>query len=125
MRVWQPGGHLTADLIASANGAEVSGVVSDSSGQALPNAIVIAAPEPRLRGRVDSYRKTVSDQNGHFTLKAIRPGEYTLLAWESVDENAFYNPEFLKTYESRGVVIHVTESDRKSLQMIAIPSEDQ
>ena len=73
-----------------------------------------------MRGRTDRYRKTVSDQSGHFNLRGLRPGEYTLLAWESVDGEAYYNPEFLKVYEGRGSGIRVSEGERKSVQIEAI-----
>lgn len=73
-----------------------------------------------MRGRVDRYRKTVSDQSGHFSLRGLRPGQYTLLAWESVDGEAYYNPEFLKQYEGRGSVLRVEEGERKTLSVEAI-----
>jgi hypothetical protein len=120
------GGAVALDLIASANGALVDGMVADQKGQPVANAVIVAVPEARLRGRVDRYRKTVSDQSGHFTLHGISPGNYTLLAWESVDGDAYYNPEFLKTYEAQGSALRLAEGERKSLQLQAIPAaEDQ
>ena len=120
------GGAVALDLIASANGAVVDGVIADQKGQPVANAVIVAVPEARLRGRVDRYRKTVSDQSGHFTVHGIPPGNYTLLAWESVDGDAYYNPDFLKTYEAQGSALRLTEGERKSLQLQAIPAaEDQ
>lgn len=120
------GGAVALDLIASANGALVDGMVADQKGQPVANAVIVAVPEARLRGRVDRYRKTVSDQSGHFTLHGISPGNYTLLAWESVESDAYYNPEFLKTYEAQGSALRLAEGERRSLQLPAIPAaEDQ
>jgi len=120
------GGSLTLDLIASPKGAVTEGVAIDRKGDPVPNAVVVAVPEPRLRSRVDRYRKTVSDQTGHFTLHGLPPGAYTVFAWESVDGEAYYNPDFLKTYEPQGASLHVTEGDRKPLQLEVIPeTEDQ
>ena len=96
------GGATAVELVASANGAVVDGVAADAKGEPLANATVVAVPETRLRARTDRYRKTVSDQSGHFTLHGLPPGEYTLFAWESVDGEAYYNPEFLKSYEGQG-----------------------
>src|SRR5437660_18177 len=53
-------------------------------------------------------------------LRGLRPGDYTILAWESVDGEAFYNPEFLKLYEGRGSALRVSEGDRKNVQLEAI-----
>jgi protocatechuate 3,4-dioxygenase beta subunit len=118
------GGMAAVDLVASANAAVVDGVVTDAAGQALANATVVAVPEARLRTRTDRYRKIVSDQSGHFTLHGLPPGEYTLLAWESVDGEAYYNPEFLKSFEGQGKALLVSEGERKSLQLAVIPAAE-
>jgi uncharacterized protein (DUF2141 family) len=115
------GGTTSLDLVVSANGAMIEGVAVDQKGEPVGNAVVVAAPEPRLRSRTDHYRKTVTDQSGRFTLRGIRPGDYTLFAWETVDGDAYYNPDFLKSYEERGSAVHVSEADRKSLQLETIP----
>jgi hypothetical protein len=46
------------------------------------------------------------------------------LAWESVDGEAYYNPEFLKNYEAPGSVLRVGEGDRKSLRLEVIPDNE-
>jgi hypothetical protein len=43
-----------------------------------------------------------------------------------VDGEAYYNPEFLKSYEGQGTVLRVSEGERKGLQLAVIPAvEDQ
>jgi protocatechuate 3,4-dioxygenase beta subunit len=118
------GGAVAVDLALS-SGAVIDGVVTDANGQPLPNAVVVAAPEARWRSRVDRYRKTVSDQSGHFTLHGVRPGDYTLFSWESVDGEAYYNPEFLKSYEGQGSALHLSESDHKSVSLRVIPDNEE
>jgi len=115
------GGVIPLDIVLSANGGIAEGVVVDAKGVAVPNAVVVAVPEARFRGRLDRYRKTVSDQSGRFRLLGIRPGDYTLFAWETVDGEAYYNPDFLKAYEGQGVTLQISEGERKSLQLQAIP----
>jgi len=118
------GGSVFLDLIVSANGAVLDGVVADQKGEPLANAVIVAVPDKPLRGRPDRYRKTVSDQSGRFSLHGIPPGEYTLLAWENVDGAAYYDPEFLKSCEGQGTPLHLGEGERKSVQMQAIPEAD-
>jgi len=115
------GGTVTLDLVISANGGAADGVVVDAKGEPVANAVVVAVPEARMRSRIDQYRKTVTDQSGRFKLGGLRPGDYTVFAWESVEGEAYYNPDFLKTYEGQGSVLHVSEAERKSLQLEAIP----
>jgi hypothetical protein len=119
------GGAAVLDLVASANGGVVEGVVADSKGEPVANAVVVAVPEMRLRARAERYRKTVSDQSGRFTLHGVVPGEYTVLTWESVEGEAYYNPEFLKNYEGQGSGMRVSEGERKSVQVNVIPESDE
>jgi protocatechuate 3,4-dioxygenase beta subunit/uncharacterized protein (DUF2141 family) len=115
------GGAIMLDLVASADGGSIAGVVVDGQGQAVANAVVVAVPEEHLRNRPDRFKKTISDQSGRFTLHGISPGDYTLFAWESVDGDAYYNPEFLKSYQSQGRALPLAEGDRRTLQLTAIP----
>ncbi|HEV2400908.1 MAG TPA: carboxypeptidase regulatory-like domain-containing protein [Candidatus Sulfotelmatobacter sp.] len=119
------GGTVMVDLLASANGGVADGVVVNSKGEPFANAIVVAVPEQALRGRTDHFRKTVSDQTGRFSLHGLRPGDYTVYAWESVEGEAYYSADFLRTYEGQGTTLHVSDGDHKSLQVQLIPVEDQ
>jgi hypothetical protein len=113
------GGSVVLDVVASPSGAVVDGVVTDGEDLPVANAVVVAVPETRLRTRLDRFRRTVSDQSGRFTLHGIPPGDFTVLAWESVDGEAYYNPEFLKSYDGQGSGLRVSEGDRKTVQVRA------
>lgn len=119
------GGTIVLDLLASASGGVVDGVAADEKNSPVSNAVIVAVPEARLRSREDHYRKTVTDQNGRFTLRGIPPGDYTLFAWESVDGESYLNPEFLKSYEAKGIALRVGEGDRKTVQVPAIPEAEE
>jgi hypothetical protein len=96
----------------------------NAKGDPVANAEIVAVPEARLRGRDDRYRKAVSDQSGRFTLRAIPPGEYTIFAWESLDGEAYLNPDFLKNYEGQGSALHIGEGEHKSVQAVVIAEPD-
>ena len=120
------GGAITLDLTASANGGTIDGVVGNQDDEPVADAVIVAVPEARFRNRPDRYRKAVSDQSGHFSLRGLPSGDYTLFAWVSVDGEPFYNPEFIKSYEDRGKAIRVHEGNRMNVQLKAIPpAEDQ
>jgi hypothetical protein len=119
------GGALAMDLVINTNGGVADGVVIDAKNQPVANAVVVAVPETRLRSRIDRYRKTDSDQSGHFSLRGLPPGDYTLFAWESVEVEAYYNPDFLKSYEGQGSALHVSEGEKKNIQLVVIPDASE
>jgi protocatechuate 3,4-dioxygenase beta subunit len=120
------GGAIGIEAIASTDAALVDGVVVNAKGEAVANAVVVAVPEARLRSRTDYFHKTVSDQSGRFVLHGVPPGAYTMLVWESMDGEDYYNPEFLRGYEGQGKALSVGEGDHATVQLNAVPgAEDQ
>ncbi len=116
------GGTTTLDVLASANGATAEGVATNQKDEPVADAVVVAVPEARFRSHPDRYRKVATDQGGRFTLRGLPPGDYTVFAWESVDGEAYYNPEFLKNYDGQGKALRVSEGDRTNLQLKTIPT---
>jgi hypothetical protein len=119
------GGTTTLDLVANANGAVAEGLATNQKDESVADAVIVAVPEPRFRSRPDRYRKAVADQSGRFALRGLPPGNYTLFAWESVDSEVYYNPEFLKSYEGQGKAVSLGEGERKTLQLRAIPAPEE
>jgi protocatechuate 3,4-dioxygenase beta subunit len=115
------GGALALDVVINTNGGVADGIAIDAKNKPVANAVIVAVPEARLRSRVDRYHKTISDQGGHFTLRGLPPGDYTLFAWESVEGEEYYNPDFLKSFEGQGSSLHVSEGERKGVQLAVIP----
>jgi hypothetical protein len=101
------------------------GIATNQKDEPVPDAVVVAVPEAHFRSHPDRYRKAVTDQSGRFILRGMPPGDYTLFAWESVDGEAYYNPEFLKTYEGQGKALILSEGERQSIRIKAIPAPDQ
>ncbi|MGA7169882.1 MAG: carboxypeptidase-like regulatory domain-containing protein, partial [Candidatus Sulfotelmatobacter sp.] len=120
------GGVTPLDLLASANGATAEGVATNEKDEPINDAVIVAVPEARFRSHAERYRKAVSDQSGHFMLRGLPPGNYTIFAWDSVDGEAYYNPDFLKTYEGQGKALRVNEGDRLRVQVkVVLTSDDQ
>jgi hypothetical protein len=117
------GGVITLDVIASANGGVVEGIVTDRQGQPVADAVIVAAPEASLPLHGD-INQTASDQNGRFSLHGLAPGQYSLFAWDNVEGDAYYDPEFLKNYEQQASPLRISEGDRKNVQLQVIPTSE-
>lgn len=114
-------GVTPLDVVIDVNGAAVEGIAADASGAPVADAQVVAAPEPRFRRLPDHYRKASTDQSGHFRLRGLPPGDYTLYAWESVEGEAYLNSDFIRNYEGQGKGLHLSEGEHVSLPVRVIP----
>lgn len=119
------GGLVVVDLVASANGGTVDGVVTNEKGEPVSNTEVVAVPEARWRGREDRFRQTVSDQTGHFSLHGIRPGNYTLFAGNGVEGDEYYDPDFVRNFDGQGTPLRVNDGERKAVQLLAIHPQEE
>jgi hypothetical protein len=77
------GATYSLDVLLSAHGGAIEGTVLDSENQAVAYATVVCVPSAEHRKRPDVYQQDISDQQGHFSLRGLNPGEYTVLAWET------------------------------------------
>lgn len=120
------GGATALDLVASANGAVIDGFAKNEKDEVVADAQVVAVPDPRHRGYPDRYRQAATDQSGHFTLRGLPPGDYTVFAWDGIEDEAYYNPDFIKQYEGQGKALHVNEGEHVSMSTKVVSvAEDQ
>jgi hypothetical protein len=118
------GGTLSVDLTVTSGAGVVDGVVSNEKGLPVSNAVVVGVPEPKFRKQPNRYQRGITDQAGHFVLRGLRPGSYTLFAWEVI-EDEYLDADFLKPVESRGVETKVEKSSRQTvpLKVITAPAD--
>jgi len=117
------GGTWSLDLVLSSEGATIEGAVVNAKDQPVPDATVVVVPNLEKRNHHDLFRKSTSDQHGHFQLQGVRPGEYTLMALDDLDED-YRDPDVLKPYEDRGQTIRVEKGERKGLLLKVIQTGD-
>jgi hypothetical protein len=111
------------DIVLSSKPGQVRGTVTDAMlkpVQGVPAVVVPLASEDR-RTRADLYNYILTGPNGQFTISGIAPGYYNLFAWEGIGPFGYFDPDFLKTQESKGKPIFVGESSIVTADIQVIP----
>jgi hypothetical protein len=68
--------------------------------------------------RADLYRSTsTADISGRFHFEAVAPGNYTLFAWEDVEEGIWHDPEFVNRFENLGTPVHIDEANSVTVEL--------
>jgi hypothetical protein len=121
----QPGSDASLDLIMGTRAAQIDGVVLNADSLPTAGSTVVLIPDPPHRDVKHRYKAATTDQNGKFTIKGIAPGDYKLFSWDlnegSEDSGSdWYDPEWLKPYETEGEAVHLDESDRKAVNLTLI-----
>jgi hypothetical protein len=118
-------GVTPAELVVtiSSDGGQLEGSVQDAKQSPAIGAQVTLIPESGKRGISYLYKQASTDQTGHFAIKGIKPGKYTVIAWEQIDSGAYMDPDFLKPFESKGESVTIGENGQEKAQLKAIPSD--
>jgi carboxypeptidase family protein len=113
-------GSGTFDVVLRSGAVQITGTVTDARSQPVTGIQVVLVPGQRTR--TDLFRTAITDQNGRFTMPNIPPAEYKLFSWEAIDNQGFYDPDFLNQYEQQGKAIQVTENSNPNIEVKLIPA---
>ena len=111
-------------VVINPNGGQVDGAVQNAKGDAAVGATVTLIPDAEHRSINWMYKTANTDQNGHFTLKGVRPGDYKIFAWEDIEQGAQQDPDFVKPHESAGETVSVKESSHNTVQLKLVPADN-
>ena len=115
-----PGAVL--DVVVSAKGAGIEGTVVDKEGKAVAEANVVTVPSSGKLRRPDAYQFGRSDENGHFVLRGMNPGEFVVLAFDEI-QGDYRAPGFAKKYAGKGEKVELEEGGTKSVVVKLITEE--
>ena len=104
------------EIVLGMGTAQVEGTVTKAQEPAAGGVIVLV-PDGRRRGFARFYKTATADQNGHFLMKGITPGEYKAFAWDEVEEGIYQDAEFLQTFESKGKSVSLKRQARETTQL--------
>jgi protocatechuate 3,4-dioxygenase beta subunit len=85
-------------------------------------ATVVLLPQGPPPYQSDRYKSAITDESGRFQFKGIPPGDYRLIAWEDVDSGAWFNAQFLSSYERYAMPLKVEEGQSRTLEVSVIPT---
>ncbi len=112
----------TLDIVVSSRGASVEGTVVDSNNQPLGNIPVMAIPDESRRKRFDLYDVSPSDERGHFELRGLASGEYSIIAAEGIELDDRFDLDAVAKYAREGTSVHLDDAAKKTIQLKVAPS---
>jgi hypothetical protein len=119
-------GTLSVEVTVSDGAGIVEGTVTSEKDEPVADSVVVAVPDAQFRKQASRYQRASADQTGRFTLRGLRPGTYTLFAWERLEGDEYRDADFLKPLEGRGVEVKVEKSSRQTVPLkILAPPADQ
>src|SRR5579862_4479312 len=107
-------------FVLGSNAAEISGTVHTSDDNPACSGMVILIPNENGRFSQGPYPEARIKDDGHFTLSGIPPGTYKAFAWEDALNIPYRDSSEMKTYESQGTTVQVSEGDKKSIDLVWI-----
>lgn len=112
------------EIVLRSGAPQLEGDVADDKGNALSGAAVILRPKS---GRIDPLlmKNVTSDQNGHFRITGIVPGEYQLLAFDGVDMAEALDPDLFREHVNRAETVKLEENAKQSRQIKAVKLEER
>jgi hypothetical protein len=102
-------------------GGALTGSVAGEQDQPISGAKVVLVPNGNKAAVHDLYKVVASGKDGTFRIVGISPGEYTAFAWEHVDADAYFDPDYLAKFQDFGKQVIVREGSSQSLSIPAIP----
>jgi hypothetical protein len=104
------------DISIGRNGAQVQGTVLNDQRRLVPAVLVALIPKPR-ENRTEQYLSVVSGQAGRFEFRGVRPGTYTVMAWEEAEPSSYFDPLFLDAAEPGSPQVTVREGESTSVDV--------
>ena len=120
------GGPIALDVVVSAQGAAVEGVVLDDTDKPASDVRVLIVPDSTRRSRYDLYENASTDYRGHFSFHGLGPGQFRIFALDDddLDEYGITDPEFVRAHESLGQTIQLKEGEHMNIELKLALSND-
>jgi hypothetical protein len=111
------------EMVLADDGVGIAGLVRNADGQPVAGARVLLIPPPSRRGRFSELIRVEADPFGAYSLEAVPPGEYRLLAVDLAgvpERGQWESAGFLEEYGLRGELITLEPGERLTIDPEAI-----
>ena len=112
------------ELVVDGPGGVLEGVVRDGRDAPVPGRRAVVVPLGPHRGNLGRFRSVFTDRSGRFIVRGLPPGDYGVLAWEHVADDAWFRPEFIRPLETRMTRVHVEKGDFETLDIRIIARDE-
>lgn len=96
------GGTDPVHILLKKDGGKIEGGVKNKDEQSSPAFVVLA---PKNRKAEHLFRTANAGSDGRFSLLAVAPAEYDLLAFDRNDEDSYFEEEYLRGFQSHSVAV--------------------
>ena len=108
-------------VVLSTNSGTINGTLDTSEISSEGAGFAVAIPADAKFRLVDQVRPSPVAQDGSFSIRGLRPGEYLVFAFDQYQSGALEDPEIFKQVEQKGVRVKVTAGQTSSAQVKLTP----
>ena len=108
------------EIVLSSMAGRIIGSVHNADDRTFPSSSVTLIA---LDGKSRPSRTGV-DNDGNFRFIGLRPGKYSLMAWEEVDDDLWQDPEFRKKYEDHATEVTVGARETQTAILRVISADE-
>jgi protocatechuate 3,4-dioxygenase beta subunit len=116
------GAKPSIEIVLAKEGGQVDGLVLDKDEKPAAGATVLLVAEPKLRSRSDAFQATTADQHGRYHFDTVRAGSYKVFAWDDLEDQAWFDPDFLKDVEDKGEPVTLAAKGHGGAQVHILPA---
>jgi hypothetical protein len=103
-------------IVLGTDGGKVEASVS-SGDRPSPNATVLLLPADPARRFPHAVHRATSDTAGRAVLKDVPPGDYLAFAWENVEDDAWFDAEFVKAAQPDSAKVQVGPGGNQQVEL--------
>jgi len=111
------------EILLSSKSGEVAGVVKNAGGGVEAGAVVTLWPTSPDASSTGGLRSTTTDEQGHYEIGGLSPGDYFVAAWEESRPGLLQDSGFPARFASEAARVSVKENERGTADVTLISRE--